>query len=156
MSNLILETRQAGDGRTLATINGKLYTMLAGYEDTRVDGWFFLAVAGRTPLKADDLAEHWRVLKQGNLYLALSERLFSYHLAQGEDMEPPAGCDWPRLKSQPNYYAFVGPIDNAVETQILLALEQYAPHLDPQTVLDRAVHVEDTAGKAPDALLIRI
>ena len=28
--NLIIEVQKVGDGRTLATINGKLYTLLAG------------------------------------------------------------------------------------------------------------------------------
>ena len=37
--NLIMEVQRAGDGRTLATINGKLYTLLAGYDDRRADGW---------------------------------------------------------------------------------------------------------------------
>jgi hypothetical protein len=154
--NLIIEVQKAGDGRTLATINGKLYTLLAGYDDHRAGGWFFLAVAGRTPLKADDLAEHWQVVKSGPVTLALAQRPFSYHLAQGEATEPPHGCDWPRLKAPPYHYAFVGPTQEAVEAQVLLALEQYRPDLDPEDVLDRAIHVPDEAGRGPDALLIRM
>jgi hypothetical protein len=154
--NLIMEVQRAGDGRTLATINGKLYTLLAGYDDRRADGWFFLAVAGRTPLKADDLAPYWQVVKSGPVYLAFSQRHFSYHLAQGEGTEPPYGCDWPRLKAPPYHYTFIGPTQEAVEAQVLLALEQYRPDLDPEEALERAIHVPDEAGRGPDALLIRM
>ena len=154
--NLIIEVQKAGDGRTLATINGKLYTLLAGYDDHRAGGWFFLAVAGRTPLKADDLAEHWQVVKSGPVTLALAQRPFSYHLAQGEGSEPPYGCDWPRLKAPPYHYTFVGPTQEAVESQVLLALEQYRPDLAPDEVLERAIHVADEAGRGPDALLIQM
>jgi hypothetical protein len=154
--NLIIEVQKAGDGRTLATINGKLYTLLAGYDDHRAGGWFFLAVAGRTPLKADDLAEHWQVVKSGPVTLAFAQRPFSYHLAQGEGSEPPYGCDWPRLKAPPYHYTFVGPTQQAVEAQVLLALEQYRPDLSPEDVLDRAIRVPDEAGRGPDALLIRM
>ena len=154
--NLIIEVQKAGDGRTLATVNGKLYTLLAGYDDSRAGGWFFLAVAGRTPLKAEDLAEHWQVVKSGPVTLAFAQRPFSYHLAQGEGSEPPYGCDWPRLKAPPYHYTFVGPTQQAVEAQVLLALEQYRPDLDPEEVLDRAIRVPDEAGRGPDALLIRM
>jgi hypothetical protein len=154
--NLILEIQKAGDGRTLALVNGKLYTLLAGYDDHRAGGWFFLAVAGRTPLKADDLAEHWQVVKNGPVHLAFAQRPFSYHLAQGEGTEPPYGCDWPRLKAPPYHYAFVGPTQEAVEAQVLLALEQYRPDLSAEDVLDRAIRVPDEAGRGPDALLIRM
>ncbi len=78
--NLILETRKTGDGRTLALINGKLYTLLSGYHDHRARGWFFLAVAGRTPLKADDLAEHWQMVKSGQVYLACAQQLSRFIL----------------------------------------------------------------------------
>ena len=154
--NLIIEIQKAGDGRTLALVNGKLYTLLAGYDDHRAGGWFFLAVAGRTPLKAEDLAEHWQVVKSGPVYLAFSQRPCSYHLAQGEGGEPPHGCDWPRLKAPPYHYTFVGPTKEAVEAQVLLALEQYRPDLDPEEILDRAIRVSDEAGRGPDALLIRL
>ena len=154
--NLIIEVQKSGDGRTLATINGKLYTLLAGYDDHRAGGWFFLAVAGRTPLKAEDLAEHWQVVRRGPVTLALAQRPFSYHLAQGEGSEPPHGCDWPRLKAPPYHYTFVGPTQDAVEVQVLLALEQYRPDLDPEEILDRAIRVPDEAGRGPDALLIRM
>ena len=154
--NLIIEIQKAGDGRTLALVNGKLYTLLAGYDDHRAGGWFFLAVAGRTPLKADDLAEHWQVVKSGPVTLALAQRPFSYHLAQGEGSEPPHSCDWPRLKAPPYHYTFVGPTQEAAEAQVLLALEQYRPDLDPEEILDRAIRVPDEAGREPDALLIRM
>ena len=154
--NLIIEVQKTGDGRTLATVNGKLYTLLAGYDDSRAGGWFFLAVAGRTPLKVEDLAEHWQVVKSGPVTLAFAQRPFSYHLAQGEGSEPPYGCDWPRLKAPPYHYTFVGPTQEAVETQVLLALEQYRPDLAPDEVLERAIHVADEAGRGPDALLIQM
>ena len=154
--NLIIEIQKAGDGRTLALINGKLYTLLAGYDDHRAGGWFFLAVAGRTPLKADDLDQHWEVVKSGPVTLAFAQRPFSYHLARGEGTEPPYGCDWPRLKAPPYLYTFAGPTQEAVEAQILLALEQYRPDLSPDDVLERAIRVPDEAGRGPDALLIRM
>ena len=47
--NLLIHIDRTGDGRTIATINGKVYNLLAGYEHHRADGWFFLAVAGRGP-----------------------------------------------------------------------------------------------------------
>jgi len=154
--NLIIEVQKSGDGRTLATINGKLYTLLAGYDDHRAGGWFFLAVAGRTPLKADDLAEHWQVVRSGPVYLACAQRPFSYHLAAGEGAEPPDSCDWPRLKAALPYYAFVGPTAEAVEAQVRLALEQVRPDLDPDDILGRALRVPDEAGLGPDALLVRL
>jgi len=156
--NLIIEIQKAGDGRTLALVNGKLYTLLAGYDDHRAGGWFFLAVAGRTPLKADDLAQHWQVVCSGPVTLALSQRPFSYHLAGGDDAEPPYGCDWPRLKSPPPYFAFVGPNPDAVAAQVALALEQFRPDLADrlETVLHSAVHVPDETGRGPDALLVRL
>ena len=85
--NLIINIQKAGDGRTLAQINGKLYTLLSGYDDHRAGGWFFLAVSGRTPLKADDLAKHWKVVRRGHVYIAYAQRLFSYHLMQGDGSE---------------------------------------------------------------------
>jgi hypothetical protein len=154
--NLIIEVQKTGDGRTLATVNGKLYTLLAGYDDSRAGGWFFLAVAGRTPLKVEDLDEHWQVVRSGPVTLAFAQRPFSYHLAQGEGSEPPYGCDWPRLKAPPYHYTFVGPTPEAVESQVLLALEQYRPDLAPDEILARAIRVPDEAGRGPDALLIQM
>jgi len=154
--NLIMEVQHAGDGRTLATINCKLYTLLAGFDDHRADGWFFLAAAGRTPLKAEDLAPYWQVVKSGPVYLAFSQRHFSYHLAADEGSEPPHGCDWPRLKAPPNVYAFVGPSEQAVEAQVCLALEQYRPDLSPADVLQQAIRVADETGCRPDALLVKM
>ena len=154
--NLILETRKTGDGRALALINGKLYTLLSGYDDHRAGGWFFLAVAGRTPLKADDLDQHWQVVKSGQVYLACAQRPFSYHLATGEGAEAPHGCEWPRFKATPAYLAFVAPTAEAVEAQVRLALEQVRPDLDPDDILERAVRVPDETGRGPDALLVRL
>ena len=154
--NLIIDIQKAGDGRTLALINGKLYTLLSGYDDQRAGGWFFLAVAGRTPLKAEDLDQHWQVVRSGPLSLAFAQRPFSYHLARGEGREPPYGCDWPRLKAPPYHFAFVAPTAEAVEAQVCLALEQFRSDLAPDDVLAHAIRVPDEAGRGPDALLIRL
>jgi hypothetical protein len=159
MSNngdLKIEVKKAGDGTAMATINGKIYNLLALYEDWRAGGPFFLIAAGRTPLKADDLAEHWGVIHRGPLSIAFAQRPFSYHLLQGEDSEPPTGCDWPRLKAPPEWYAFAGPSQAAVEAQLRLVIEQYAPSTDLERALERAEHVHDAAGLAPDALLVRL
>ena len=155
-NNLIMNTYQAGDGQTLANINGKLYRLLAGYEHPDAGGWFFLAVAGRTALKAEDLDKYWQVVHRGPVYLAFAQRPFSYHLAQGENNEPPYGCNWPRLKAPPYRYAFVGPNASAVETQVRLALEQYRPDLGFEDVLNAAVRVPDYTGRGPDALLVNL
>ena len=159
MSNngdLKIEVKKAGDGTAMATINGKVYNLLALYEDWRAGGPFFLIAAGRTPLKADDLAEHWGVIHRGPLSIAFAQRPFSYHLLQGEDSEAPAGCDWPRLKAPPEWYAFAGPSQAAVEAQLRLVIEQYAPRTDLERALERAERVCDAAGLAPDALLVKL
>jgi len=108
--NLVISFKAVGDGRVLATVNGKSYTVLAAYEHWRAGGWFFLALAGRTPLKPDDLDKHWKVIRQGNIYFAFAERLFSYHLIDME-RDPPDDCDWPRLKAAPEQFAVVGPTE---------------------------------------------
>jgi hypothetical protein len=96
------------------------------------------------------------VVKHGTACLAFAQRPFSYHLAAGEGSEPPYGCEWPRLKSPPSYYAFVAPSAAAVEAQVRLALEQYRPDLSPEDIIDRAILVPDEAGRGPGALLIRL
>lgn len=134
--NLIIEIQKAGNGRTLALINGKLYSLLVGYDDHRAGGWFFLAVAGRTPLKADDLDQHWQVEKSGQIYLAFAQRPFSYHLGQAvgdRGTEPPYACDWPRLKAPPYHYTFVGPTQEAVQAQVLLPWSSTGPTSPPRT-----------------------
>ena len=159
MSNngdLKIEVKKAGDGTAMATVNGKIYNLLALYEDWRAGGPFFVIAAGRTPLKADDLAEHWGVIHRGPLSIAFAQRPFSYHLLQGEDSEPPAGCDWPRLKASPEWYAFAGPSQTAVETQLRLVIEQYTPTTDLERALDQAEWVRDATGLGPDALLVRL
>ena len=55
--NVPIEIRNAGDGK-LAIINGKTYTLLRYYENVSLEGVFFLAVAGRVPLRASDLDDH--------------------------------------------------------------------------------------------------
>jgi hypothetical protein len=154
--NLNVTLNKTGDGTTIATINGKIYTLLAGYEHWKAGGWFFLAVAGRTPLKPDDLDKHWAVARSGPVTIAYAQRLFSYHLSQGEGAEVPYGVDWPKLKSPPERYAFVGVTDGAVRHQVALALDQYRPDLDLDRVLERAIRVHDEAGAGPQALLIHM
>ena len=59
---LQITVRDGARGK-LAIINGKTYTLLRQYQDVRMGGIFCMAVAGRTPLRADDLAEHWKVFR---------------------------------------------------------------------------------------------
>jgi hypothetical protein len=149
--NLQLTIRESGSGK-LAIINGKTYTLLRLYRHDRLGGIFCLAVAGRTPLRADDLDEHWRVFRSGHAYLALDCRPFSYHLLQGEGTTPDAPR-WPCLKATAPYYAFVGPTEEAVQIQIRLTLERYRSALDPATAIEGALKVPDECGGPPAYLL---
>ena len=149
--NLQLTIREGASGK-LAIINGKTYSLLRLYRHTRMGGTFCLVVAGRTPLRADDLAEHWRVLRSGDAYLALNARPFSYHLIQGEGSATDAPR-WPRLKSPASYYAFVGPTEGAVQTQIRLTLERYHSRLEPEAAIRGALKVQDECGGPPAYLL---
>ena len=150
--NLQLTIRHGASGK-LAIINGKTYTLLRLYKHRWMGGTFCLVVAGRTPLRADDLAEHWRVFRSGYVYLALDCRPFSYHLIQG-DGTPTDAPRWPRLKSPALYYAFVGPSEEAVHTQIRLTLERYRANVDVERVIERCVKVPDECG-GPPAYLMR-
>ena len=115
--NLQLTIRYSSTGK-LAIIDGKTYTLLRLYRFNRLGGIFCLIAAGRIPLRAEDLAEHWKVIRSGHVYLALDCRPYSYHLIQGDGSTTDAPR-WPRLKSPASYYAFVGPNEEAVKTQIL-------------------------------------
>ena len=149
--NLALTIRDGPSGK-LAIINGKTYTLLRLYQDRRLGGVFCLVVAGRTPLRADDLAEHWHVIRSGDAYLALACRPFSYHLIQGESGQTDIPR-WPGLKSPPGYYAFVGPTEEAVKAQIHLTLERYRSPRDPEAIIQTALHVPDLCGGPPAYLL---
>ena len=149
--NLPIEIRTTGDGK-LAIINGKTYTLLRYYENVGLEGVFFLAVAGRVPLRASDLDDHWQVIRHGNVYLAMSARPFSYHLMAGEGT-PTDAPRWPGLRTPAKYYAFVGPTEEAVKTQVRLTLERYHSRLNPERVLDHAVRVSDLCGGPPAYLL---
>jgi hypothetical protein len=140
------------DGGKVATINGKTYTLLRAYKDGRWGPWLFLALAGKTPLQATDLEEHWKVIRSGDVYLAFSERHFAYYLlAGGEKAEAPPG--WPKFKSEPEYYCFVGLTTEAARRQARLALEEHRPGLELEKV---ALHtVPDECG-GPDAILMPI
>lgn len=121
---LDLTEKRLGDGRMVATINGKTYTMLEGIK--AAGDWCFLVLAGRTPLRFDDLDEHWMVLGRKGLYLAASQRVLSYHLCKGEEAERPLGCKWPNLTAQPSTYVLVGLSEDALIYQLELLKEQYA------------------------------
>jgi hypothetical protein len=149
--NLELTIRDSGTGK-LAIINGKTYSLLRLYRHNRLGGVFCLIVAGRTPLRADDLDEHWRVFRGGDVYLALDCRPFSYHLIQGGGSTTDAPR-WPRLKSPASYYAFVGPTEEAVQTQIRLTLERYRSNTDPEMAIEHAYQVPDECGGPPAYLL---
>ena len=120
---LELTVRASGSGK-LAIINGKTYSLLRLYRHNRLGGIFCLVVAGRTPLRADDLDEHWKVIHSGCVYIALDCRPFSYHLIQGDGSTTDAPR-WPRLKSPAAFYAFVGPTEDAIQTQASKIDESY-------------------------------
>ena len=149
--DLQLTIRDGASGK-LAIINGKTYTLLRLYRHRRVGGIFCLIVAGKTRLGADDLAEHWRVFRHGSVYLALKCRPFSYHLMEGRGSQTDAPR-WPGLKAPPSHYAFVGPTEEAVKTQIRLTLERYHSRIDPETAIDVARRVPDQCGGPPAYLL---
>jgi len=152
MSNELSLTIRDGASGKLAIINGKTYTLLRLYRHRRLGGVFCLVVAGKTPLRTDDLAEHWRVFRHGSVYLALACRPFSYHLIEGRGTQTDVPR-WPRLKAPPNYYAFVGPTEEAVKTQIHLTLDRYHSSLDPEEAFDQALHAPDICGGPPAYLL---
>lgn len=155
-NNIPIQSCRTGDGRTVVRINGKVYNLLRGYGHHRAGGWFFLAVAGRTPLKPDDLDKYWDVVRANTVSLAYAQRPFSYHFAEGGEPAPPYGVDWPRFRRGPGHLAFVGPTEEAVRTQLQLVLEQYRPDLELDTALERAVQVPDVTGQGPDALLVKL
>ncbi len=141
-----------GANGKLAIINGKTYSLLRYYESRVLEGVFFLAAAGCTPLKADDLAEHWRVFRSGSVYLALNARPFSYQLIQGDDVLSDAP-QWPKLKSPAPWYAFVGPTEAAAQVLIRLTFERYHAKLGPDEVMQWATEVPDLCGGPPAYLL---
>lgn len=136
----------------LAIINGKTYALLRYYESNVLEGVFFLAVAGRTPLRPDDLVEHWRVFRSGSVYLALNARPFSYQLIQGDNTVADAP-HWPKLKSPSSWYAFVGPTAEAAQTLIQLTVERYHSKCDLAQALQWANEVPDLCGGPPAYLL---
>ena len=149
--NLQLTIRESSTGK-VAVINGKTYTLLRLYESDLVGGVFCLVVAGRTPLRPDDLDEHWRVLRSGSVYLALNARPFSYHLIAGDGTTTDAP-DWPKLKASASYYAFVGPTEEALKTQIALTLERYHCRTTLDDALRHAYQVADECGGPPAYLI---
>lgn len=144
----------ARDGGRLVILNGKTYRLLRAYRDPALDGYFFLAVAGKTPLKADDLAEHWLVNRAGHVSIAYAARPFSYHLLDRTEWGgAPHDPRWPAVRSGPLYYAFVGTSERAALTQLRIVLEHFCPHLDLDVVAGSARHVADECG-GPRALLV--
>ena len=150
--DLLLTIRDGANGK-LAIINGKTYTLLRLYRHRRLGGIFCLVVAGKTRLQVTDLAEHWRVFRAGSVCLALKCRPFSYHLVQGRGAQTDTPR-WPGLKSPPNYYAFVGPTEEAVKTQIRLTLDRYHSSRDPEDAIASALQIPDLFG-GPLAYLLR-
>jgi len=59
----------------------------------------------------------------------------------------------PITKTSPAYYAFVGPTEQAVQTQIRLTLERYRSRMDPETAIENAIQVPDECGGPPAYLL---
>jgi hypothetical protein len=149
--DLCITIREGASGK-LAIINGKTYSLLRLYRHNWMGGVFCLVVAGRTALRPDDLDEHWRVFRSGDVYLALDARPFSYHLIQREG-SPTDAPRWPRLKSPASYYAFVGPTEEAVQAQIRLTLERYHSRLEPEAAIRGALKVPDQCGGPPAYLL---
>ena len=152
MANTPEITIRNGTTGKVAIVNGKTYNLLRYYQDEALEGIVFLAVAGRVPLRADDLADHWQVFRSGNVYLALAARAFSYQLIEGEGATTDAP-KWPRLKTPGEYYAFVGPTEAAVTAQITLTLERYHAALSVDEALDRVMEVPDLCGGPPAYLL---
>jgi hypothetical protein len=146
---------QEGPDGELAVINGKTYTLLRGYKVSSLNGWFWLAVAGRIPLKKDDLADKWLVTRAGDVYIAYAARPFSYFLLDDTTDKPsPENDRWPNLKSAANAFAFVAPNEDAAKAQLRLVLEQYRSTLDADEVLGKATWAVDQAGGDVKALVI--
>ena len=137
--------------RKVATLNGKSYTLLRGYKSGRWGDWLFLALAGRVPLKASDLDDHWKVIRASDTYLAFSERHFAYHLMAGEGA--PVPDKWPKLKAEPDKYCFVGLTDGAALRLAEIALAEYRPDKDLDTV--KTTPVKDVCG-GPDGILLTV
>lgn len=140
-------------GQDIAIINGKTFSLLRAYQDASLDpsaeGWFFLAVAGKTPLRKDDLAEHWTVVRSGDVYLAMRARTFSYHLIDGDEPE----ADWPSLKAAADLFTFVGPTEEAAREQLRLLLDRI-PGKNHREVLAKSRWVDDQGGSDTRALVV--
>ena len=155
-----LESLKVQDGPEdkIAVINGKTYTFLRGYNHSSLNGWFWIAVAGKTRLKSDDLAEHWQVVRAGgDVYIAFAARPFSYHLLDDTVKTPkPDNTRWPGFRSAATTFAFVGPTKDAAKEQLRLVLDQYRPTLDADEILEmsRVKWAIDQAGSEVQALLV--
>jgi len=135
----------------LAVINGKTYTLHRAYHYSSI-GYFFIAVSGRTPLKPDDIEEHWIVERSGSTYIAFAARYFSYHLLAGENTVAP-NTRW-KLKTT-THFAFVGPTEESMLQQLNLLAAQYRFKTPVSDLLEIASHAHDVTGNGPDAILIR-
>lgn len=145
---------QDGPEGKIAVINGKSYTFLRGYSYSAFSGWFWIAVAGKTRLRRDDLADHWQVVRAGDVYFALAQRPFSYHLLDDTVKTPESPRGWGRLQTAAPSFAFVAPTEEAAKAQLRLVLEQHRPTLDADQVLSRAHWAIDQAGSKVKALVI--
>ena len=150
-----LPSMRTGNSKFLTVINGKTYNLIRHYA-TNLIGSFFFVVSGVTPLKDDDIAEHWKVIRQGHIFVALSARHFSYHLLKGENAPTPD--NWPKLKALPDHLAFVGPTAEAARAQVRAVIAQFVPqHLEHvPDIIDSGYRVNDriTTGE-PYAYLIK-
>jgi len=137
----------------IAVINGKTYAFLRGYRSSLLNNsWFWLAVAGKTPLRSDDLADKWLVTRAGEVYIAYMARPFSYFLLNDE---PAPDQHWPKFKAPPAGYAFVGPTEEAAQEQLRMVMEQYRLSRSVDELLEaRSVWVRDQAGGDVRALMI--
>ena len=119
-----------GPGKATITVNGKTFGGLGLWSgNVGRDGQreiFAVLLAGRNILHPDDLDTHWRVVRRGSLQLAFNARQFSYHLIAGEDQPATHEDKWPKLKSEPFRYAFIGPTKEACLAQIKLVVERFS------------------------------
>ena len=141
----------------IAVINGKTYTFLRGYKHHSLGGWFWFAVAGKTRLKKDDLAEYWRVTRAGDVYIAFAARPFSYYLLDDTVKNPkPENKWWPSFRTAATSFAFVGPTEEAAKEQLRLVLDQYRSTLNMDEVLEKSgiKWAIDQAGSQVKALLV--
>ena len=90
------------------TLNGKTYRLL--HRIAPKERPALLAVSGRTPLKPEDLEQHWagkwRVVEQPPVYIAYDPRYVSFNalpVVMERKALPHHNEDWPRISSPPGW-----------------------------------------------------